>query len=55
MTVDNPEVSMKDYDWRSVDIGADRIQINNTDPKYKCKINEGDGSAYYFIGVMPYF
>lgn len=45
---------MKFYDWKSANIGPDRIEINTADPKYRALMEEDGGPAYYFIGVMPF-
>ena len=56
ITNEGPDVSMTNYIWRSANIGADRIDIQPTDPQftYKGDDEEGGDPAYYFIGVMPY-
>jgi hypothetical protein len=51
--VGDPEVTMTRYDWRSANIGPDRIEVNTADPKFRASMEDG-GPAYYFIGVMPY-
>ncbi len=54
MTVGDPEVSTTRYDWRSANIGPDRIEVTTSDPKFKAKMDEDGGPAYYFIGVLPF-
>ena len=53
MTVGDPLVSQINYQWRSANIGPDRIDIPPTNSK-----NKEDGNEvfpkYYFIGVWPY-
>jgi hypothetical protein len=46
---------MQKYDWRSANIGADMIEINPADPKYRDKVQDHGGPGYFFIGVMPFF
>jgi hypothetical protein len=55
MTAGDPEVSTTRYDWRSANIGPDRIEVNTSDSKFKAKMEEDGGPVYYFIGVLPYF
>lgn len=55
MTVGDPEVSTTRYDWRSANIGPDRIEVYTSDPKFRAKMLEDGGPVYYFIGVFPYF
>ncbi len=32
---ENPEVSLKEYTWRSAQIGTDIIEVNSLDTKFK--------------------
>ena len=53
LNVGDPEITLTKYDWRSANIGPDRIEVNTADPKFRATMDDG-GPAYYFIGVMPY-
>jgi hypothetical protein len=55
MTAGDTEVSATRYDWRSANIGPDRIEANTSDPKLRAKMDEDGGPVYYFIGVLPFF
>lgn len=46
MSNTSPFVSSSIYQWKSANIGKDRIDIHPQDPKFKI--------GRYYVGVMPY-